>query len=298
MRVTAKYGIAKPVPFVNVHVERDNALYLDPSAVRNGTDKYSKAAHALLVDFFTEVLKLRRSSSTRDHAQGLALLQNLHEPNQTRLGVSARGVGGKAIGPGLADELWDELGRNPAARYDALHRLEHLPVFLDRVGPDLISDLTTRVIFEVLVDFTHEMMRTYPALAGTTTTETIPIYDPSLRQWRPVSVQLPFVVPHQLLLIPKEWVFWRLLMWSEPFYNRFATTTVQLERRVADNQGGFYQPRKKDLNEEFQDHRKLNNHQDVKYNRQEERDLILDYQAVVDAEFEPQSDDEIESRTS
>jgi hypothetical protein len=249
------------------------------------------------VDFFSEVMRLRGSASRADHAQGLALLQNLHEPNQNRLGVSAEGVGGKAFGPGLADELWDELGRNPAARHYALTRLEHLPIFLERVGPDLISDLTTRVVFEVLVDFTHEMMRSYPALERTKSIESVPIYDPVTKVWRPVDVELPFLAPHQLLLIPKDWVFWRLLMWSEPFYNRFATATIQVERGTFDSRGRLAMPSKKALNQEFRDQRKLNNDQAVKYKLEEGRDLVTEYQAQVDSEFEPLSDDEIEART-
>ncbi|GAA3727784.1 hypothetical protein GCM10022239_00770 [Leifsonia bigeumensis] len=297
MRVTDKYGLTTPVPFVNIHVERDNALYLDPSAIRNGTDSWSRRAHTQLVDFFTEVLLLRKSSLPADHAKGLALLQYLHEPNQTRLGVSARGIGGKAIGSGLAGELWDELGANPAAQSDALTRLEHLPVFLERVGPDLISDLTTRIIFGVLVDFTNEMMRRYPGLAAGATIESVPMYDPTTKQWRPVMAHLPYVAPHQILLIPKEWVFWRLLMWSEPFYNRYATTTVRFERGSYDNKGRFQGPLKKSLKSEFTDHRKLNNDQAVKYKTEQDRDLVIEYQNFVDTEFEPLSDAEIESRT-
>lgn len=297
MRVASLYGLTRPVPFLDVDVAQDNAVYLDPSAIRNGRDAASGRAHNLMVDFFTEVLRLRRSTSGADQADGLSLLQNLHEPNQTRLGVSARGVGGKAFGPGLADELWDELAHNPAARYAALTRLEHLPIFLNRVGPDLISDLTTRVIFEVLVDFTHDMMSRYPALARATSTEAIPIYDTAVRKWGLVDVELPFVAPHQLLLVPKEWVYWRSLMAPEPFYNRFATSTVQIERGHFDPDGRFRGPSKKSLNDEFRDHRKLNNDQAVKYKLNQERDLVLEYQAEVDREFEPLTDEEVDRRT-
>jgi len=296
MRVTANYGIGRPVPFVDVHVERDNALYLDPSAIRNGTDARSKRAHKILVDFFTEVLRLRRSASAADQARGLGLLQNLHEPNQTRLGVSAIGnIGGKAFGPELAKDLWDELGVNPAARADVLTRLEHLPVFLNKVGPDLISDLTTRIIFEVLVDFTHDMMTRYPSLTTRKSIERVALYNSSTTAWVPTDVELPVLAPHQLLLIPKEWVYWRLVMWSEPFYNRFATQTVQTERSTRDGRGRLIRPSKKSLNQEFSDHRRLNNTQAVKY--KQNRDLVGEYQEFVDREFEPLSDDEIERRT-
>lgn len=297
-RVTANFRIASPVPFVDVHVERDNPLYLDPSAIRNSSGKYARRADGLLVSYFTEVLRLRASRLVADHRAGLALLQDLHEPNQTRLGVTKNGVGGKAIGPGIADELWDELGRNPAARHAALTRLEHLPIYLDRVGPDLISDLATRVVFEVLADFTAEMMRIYPALASVTTTAETRVYDPVARRWVGRQFQLPYVDSHQLLLIPKEWVYWRLLMWAEPFYNRFATATVQLERRIYDEvTKKFFVPTKKQLGVEFENHRRLNNDQAVKYMEEQQRNLTLEYQGYVDGTFEPLADDELTRRT-
>ena len=77
VRVSTKYGLSTPVPFVDVHVERDNRLFLDPSAIRNGRDSRSRHAHALIVDFFTEVLRLRRSTKGSDHRQGQALLNSI-----------------------------------------------------------------------------------------------------------------------------------------------------------------------------------------------------------------------------
>lgn len=298
LRVSANYGISLPVPFVDVHLEKDNRLFIDPSAIRNGRDALSREAHRLIVGFFTEVLRLRASSKASDHRLGQALLNNLHEPNQTRLGMSAVGVGGKAFGRGLADDLWDVLGTNPAARAAVLTRLEHLPVFIEGVGPDLISDLSTRIIFDLLVDFTSDMMATYPSLAVGATVSSADIYDPATQMWTPKSIRLPLVAPHQLLLIPKAWVYWRLLMEPNPFYNRFATATIQQERGTYDNKGRLQGPSKKALNNEFSDHRELNTEQAVKYKLEQRRNLVTEYQAFVDGNFVPLTDDEIETRTN
>ncbi len=298
MRVSTKFAISTPVPFVDVHLERDNRLFIDPSAIRNGSDPRSRRAHSLLVDFFTEVLRLRASTLPADHSKGQALLNGLHEPNQTRLGMSAVGVSGKAFGTGLADDAWDVLGANPAARAAVITRLEHLPIFITKVGPDLISDLTTRILFGLLVDFTVEMVALYPSLGTRQTTETIDIYDPVSHRWISRSVTLPFVPPHQLLLVPKAWVYWRLLMEPEPFYNRFATETVRVERSVRDPRGRLRGPSKKALNVEFRDHRNLNVRQAVKYKETENRNLVTEYQEFVDRNFEALGDDELDQRTT
>jgi hypothetical protein len=55
---------------------------------------------------------------------------------------------------------------NPAGQnVIVVQRLEDLTPFIDGVGPDLISDLMTRIESGVLIDFTRDMMATYPQLA-------------------------------------------------------------------------------------------------------------------------------------
>lgn len=296
VRVSTTYSLTRPVPFVDVHVDIDNALYLDPSAIRNDFSPDGRWAHSLLIDFFQEVLRLRRSVSPADHSAGLGLLNFLHEPNETRLGLSTSGSRGTAFGPGLAEDLWDVLGAVPAARTAALTRLEHLPIFVRKVGPDLISDLTTRVVYPVLADFTSRMMTAYPAMASATSTEDVPFYDPAAKRWVTTSVTLPLVAGRQLLLIPKSWVGWKLQMDYPPFYNNFATETVKFERGTYDSRGRFLGPSKEALNIEFRNKRGLNNDQAAKY-MQQGRNLTMEYQAFVDNAFEPLSDDEMDRRT-
>lgn len=136
MRVTDLYGIAGPVPFVDLYVDRDNLLFLAPSAIRNATDPLGLHADGQLVDYFNEVLRCRVSPHPADHTKGRGLLQQLHEPNETRLGMSARGVAGHGFGDELGDRLWDELAHNPACRAAALTRLEDLRPFVDGVDPE------------------------------------------------------------------------------------------------------------------------------------------------------------------
>ncbi len=298
MRVSATFGITSQVPFVDVHLERDNELFLDPSAIRNNTDALSRRAQGNLVSFFGEVLRCRRSTSALDQARGLALLQELHEPNETRLGMSARGVRGHGWGPEMGQRLWDELATNRACQAAALTRLEDLALFIDRVGDDLVSDMTTRVIFDVLVDFTHQVMATFPAIGRSQVTVNSRTWDPTALHWVPVAASLPDIPPHPLLLIPKGWVFWRLLMDYGAFYNRFATTTVQEERTKLDERTGrLIRPSKRQLNSEFPDLKSLNTVQAAKKMDDQHRDLVAEYRAQVDSEFEPLSDAELDRRT-
>lgn len=293
--VTDRYSISGPVPFLNVAVHQDNLLFLDPTAIRNSPDPLAQRAHRNLTGFFSEVLRCRLSPSPADQAKGLDLLKHLHEPNQTRLGMSARGAAGHGLGVGLGAQLWHELDINPACRAAALTRVEDLRLFVDGVGNDLVSDLTTRIVFDVLVDFTAQMMVRFPSLAVGATTQNVPLWDPTSSSWRPTEVPLPYVAPHQLLLVPRGWVYWRTLLDPYAFYNRFGTQTVQQERTTRDQQGKLWRPRKAALKTEFGDVRRLNNQQASKY-MADGIDLVAAYRDQVDEEYEPLTDEQLQQR--
>ncbi len=107
---------------------------------------------------------------------------------------------------------------------------------------------------------------------------------------------LPYVAPHQLLLVPKRWVFWRTLMDLYAFYNHYGTGTVQRERTVRGRNGRLLSPSKKTLKEEFPHVRGLNTAQAAKYMNLGE-DLVAAYRQRVDAEYEPLTNDQLERRT-
>ncbi|WNB86454.1 hypothetical protein [Cellulomonas sp. ATA003] len=293
--ISEHYHLTGALPFLNVHVQRDNLLFLDPSAIRNSPAEHAIAAQLQLTSFFDEVSRCARSPHPADRDKGQKLLQQLHEPNETRLGMSANGVAGHGFGDGMGALLWHELRTNPACLHAALRKLEDVPLFIDGVGHDLISDLTTRIVFDVLADFTAQMMITYPSLAVGATTEVSPVWDATTLSWTTRSLHLPFVDGRQLLLVPKGWVYWRLLMDYEAFYNRHSTRTVQDERTTYDRDRNPVKPTKKALNAEFKDLKRLNNQQAVRYIR-EDVDLVGQYRAEVDAEFEPLDDNQLEER--
>ncbi|MDK3255261.1 hypothetical protein [Blastococcus capsensis] len=295
-RITAHFGINGPVPFLDVDVHQDNKLFLDPSAIRHAGGPMARRAHGLVLEFFREVMRCRTSPNRADREKGLALLQRLHEPNETRLGMSKAGSAGHAFGDELGSILWDVLDQPVFTADPIARRLEDLPLFVDRVGDDLVSDLTTRIVFEVLADFTAQQCALHPALAASVVTRDIDLWDIGSNDWVTRPVQLPWVAPHQLLLVPKEWVFWRMIMDPTAFYNHFGTGTVQMERTTTNLQGRKVAPSKESLKKEFPHVKELNIRQTVKYAHEEHRDLVAEYRDRVDAEFTYLVDDEIARR--
>lgn len=293
--VTDHFGISTPVDFLNVDVHRDNKLFLDPSAIRNAGGPMAARAHALVEDYFDEVMRCRTSSSRADLDKGLGLLQRLHEPNETRLGMSKTGSAGHGFGDELGELLWDVLDQPVFTTDPVARRLEDLPLFVDRVADDLVSDLTTRIVFEVLADFTMAQCAKYPALAASVVTRDVDLWDTGTRDWVTRQVQLPRVAPHQLLLVPKNWVYWRMIMSPTAFYNHFGTGTVQVERTTVNSKGKRVGPAKASLKKEFPHVKELNIRQTVKY-AQDGRNLVAEYRGRVDTAYTPLTDAQLAQR--
>ncbi|NWL10375.1 hypothetical protein DM793_03535 [Paenarthrobacter nitroguajacolicus] len=282
--VSVAFGLPDHLPFLDVYVDTDNPLVLDPSAIRNSRQSFAADARDCLHSFFTEILRCRDSTAPADLRRGIKLLEDLHEPNETRLGLTVEGSCGKGFGPEMGRILWDEL-QSAVCRSAALSRLEDLPLFVPGVGKDLTSDLTTRVIFGVLVRYTHEMMKSYPPLASGAVNRVVRIWDASTVDWIEQEVSLPYADGKQLLLVPVEWTRGNLLMASRSFYNRKATETLQEDQTVEQGDAKLI-PSKRLLKEQHPDVKKLNGSQTVLYLRDHGRNLVEEFRADVDKDFE------------
>ena len=79
--------------FVDIPLNTDVRLYVDPYSFKIGTDVWSIECNNLVVDFFQSVVDSIRAE---EHDRAEFLLGNLHEPNTTHLGQSR----GRPKGPG------------------------------------------------------------------------------------------------------------------------------------------------------------------------------------------------------
>lgn len=227
-KVSTYYLVSSPVPFVDVRVERDNRLFVEPSAIKAAAalgDRYALAADRALTSFFGEVLDSVRRG---DRPRGRRLLAHLHEPNETRLGMTRVGVAGHGMASGLADDLWTAMANNRACQRAALvGRIEDLAPYVDGVGPDLVSDLSTRIAFDVLVRFTTEMMGIYPALGVGASTAVENVWDVTTTRWVTERATLPVAAGKRLLLVPTNWVWHRQLLNAPSFYQVQALGRIQ-----------------------------------------------------------------------
>lgn len=264
MKVTEFYSIAEGDPvFLNVHVDRDNLLFLDPFAIRQEAkaqpSEHSKSAMLCMKNFFETVAGCVLSLETGDHKRGEQLLQVFTEPSETRLGMSKNGYRGKGAASKKGTQIWNSLTKDAQGLLNVgiFHMLEEMPVFIDGVGADVTSDLTTRIIFEPLVLFTQKMLTKYPQISsGNHKTQTVhrSVWDPRVEKWVEKEFLLPVADNQPLLLIPRDWARGSLVLDYGGFYQKGVLTYVQQQQTVIIGNGKVSQPSKKRIEkqEEYQ----------------------------------------------
>jgi len=218
------FKINGPVPFLDIEPHKDNGLFVDPCRIR--LDTWASPHRAAAVQQMNTFLDLvARKIMANDVSGAFDLLKHFGEPNETRLGMSKLEImgrgGGLEVGWSITEALSDEL--RPLLEVAILKYLENLPLFVAGVDRDITSDITTRIAFNALIDFTQAMMRRYPELGRQTRPDKYQIWDDQNLVWTTRTAELPLVYGAPLLLVPKQWAGTCLLM----SYQRFHQTTVR-----------------------------------------------------------------------
>lgn len=242
--ITQHYGIAGPTPFVDVETLNDNRLYVDPHAIRLSTTPLPFAARAIEAadSFCQEVTRAIITGSPASYRRGEALLQQFSEPSETRLGMAAAGFlghGGSAV---IGTRVWNTLRSDAEflVRLGVGRQIEDLPLFVEGVDRDITSDVTTRIIYHPLAQFTEAMIEAFPQFtAGSHAVRTFKkqVWDPATREWTTANVLLPVAHDKPLLLVPRGWARPRLLMSARRYYETSVLSFAQLEQSVLSSKG-------------------------------------------------------------
>lgn len=226
-RISAAFGIGKTQPelgFVDVSLQTDNQLFLDPFAISQRPDRWSQDAHHTIVTFFQQIVNDIRSGH-EDRAR--MLLSNLREPNETRLGYSARRPQGAGIGNLQADQLFEALRDSTAVRTGFITALEESELMIDGISFDKISDLTTNIIRSHLVEYTNEQCE----LHGIAQRETAlpPCFNSDSLEWEARYSQLPVYRNSPILLVPKSIVRHKPAYDYQGYYQHFVLDYLRQE---------------------------------------------------------------------
>ena len=226
MRISEIYKLNRSQPsldFVDIDVEKDTPLFITPTALKALPSEWSAECIFLIQHFFSHILKLIRDGK---HDEAKKLLSMLQEPNETYLGLSKGKPMGRAVGNLLASKLWESLSESRAVTTGLLEDLEETSLFVERIGVDIISDITTNIIRELLIQYTQETCEWYeiPMQKGV---DSGPIWDCSKYEWTSETTELPVVKGMKVLLVPKDIV--RRCLDYDPgeYYRDYVLTHMQ-----------------------------------------------------------------------
>jgi hypothetical protein len=227
-------NVSQPMlDFVDIDLDLDFPLFIDPIGFVNPIDRFAEECQADIRDFFESVLKAIIDGKI---VEGEALLAALQEPNETHLGVSVGEPRGRGIGKLQAQQIFANLRASPAAKSGLLQDLSDCALFIDGIGADKVSDITTNIIRRQLIEYTHQQFE----LLG----QIIPNQLPTGRLWMRGEGRwelgeldrIPLINGKRVLLVPKRYVRWRggMQQLAMHYYNHFVTNFVRDEQMRSD----------------------------------------------------------------
>jgi len=209
--------------FVNVSPDKDLPLFLDPFVVSNPNNDWAERCNEYIISFFETLLNYIRKSDTTN---ALRLLKKLSEPNETCLGLSHQNPSGRGIGAYQAKDLFYKLKKSKAVQTGVISDIAELDLFVDNIGPDKISDMTTNILRGLLIEYTQNQCKLHDIPLN----NAVPsgwIWNPDAERWEQKYVSLPVIKGKKILLVPKIMVRWSTSLNSAEYYDKFVVNFIR-----------------------------------------------------------------------
>jgi hypothetical protein len=209
--------------FVDVDIVNDTPVFLSPKALTMLPSEFGDECVHLVQNFFQTVLDHIRSGQNQ---QAEALLRELREPNETRLGLSTGKAKGHALGSGSARNVWESLSQSEAAKSGLLEDLEDTVLMIEGISVDIVSDIATNIIRGPLIRYTQRICEQYgiPMLPDV---DSGPLWDSINKRWHSDFVALPIAGSGRLIFVPKVLVRTHLQYDAGEYFRHFLLTRMQ-----------------------------------------------------------------------
>lgn len=200
--------------FVNIYLDKDLPLFIDPWAIRQWNDQVSINSHNLISHFFEYLLDLIKN---QDKSNAINILDWLHEPSETNLGLSKKGKW-LAIWKWQANDIYEKLLASKAIKTWLISDLEDTALMIDWIKEDKISDIVTNIIRWELIKYTqNQCILHWINLRKNTITWFY--WDIEKNDWISNRTDMLIIDNKPILLIPKHFVTKNLSINYDNFYN-------------------------------------------------------------------------------
>lgn len=184
--------------FVDINLDDDNLLFIDPRLIEIGVDQYSALMQKYVESYWSELIKFVKAKNT---TKVFKILSGMKEPNETKLGYASSKKQGNSISEKIKPKLIEAIQENKAVQTGILSHFADVELFIKDISSDRISDITTKIIKRVLIDFTISECRKHNIPMFDILQEDI--YNPNTRAWEKSKVLLPVYDGKPIIFVPK-----------------------------------------------------------------------------------------------
>ena len=214
MTFNKKYGIENSDGYINIELDTDNKMFVDPYLIYIDKDEMSTNCSNRIVNYFSQLLK---AAEKDDFKKGEYLVKYLQENNEVRLGYSNDKPHGKGLGKNKGIELFDAIKESKAVKSGLVEDIFDASIMLNNVGYDKISDLTICIILEELIAYTQTICKKHNIEMKPHKLNR-PVWSHSQNKWTYLKdIQLPSHNDKPIILIPNKYAK-KILVYT---YNRF-----------------------------------------------------------------------------
>jgi hypothetical protein len=191
----------------NIALVTDLPLFIDPFLLFNNRKRAYQELHHEIIRY----LRFLRDKSTDQYISDglLGSWYHFREVKQTWLGFCVSGNSGRGLGRGFAQalnanlkELFADFGKEQITKGS---HLEKLCLIKDNVGRDTISDFTTNLIKNYLLEYTQKFAQNHisSGLRKRIAVERVR-FNYKSESWEPRTFDLPFINKDYVILTPKN----------------------------------------------------------------------------------------------
>lgn len=211
--------------FVDIDISRDTPLFIDPHFLAHRYDSWSQSALSIVNSFFQYLLELIKAD---DIETAKAIFIHLEEPNETCLGLSKSKPRGRSINKHDIEAIFKNLIESKAAKSGLVEELQDTIVFVDGVGKDKLSDITTNIIREKLIKYTQEQCQNWEIPLQSNMQSGF-FWNPRNLRWENKQTEMLIIEERKLLLVPKGIVSFCENYTPDKYHRHFVLNFLQNE---------------------------------------------------------------------
>ena len=235
------------INFVDIRLDTDTKLFIDPSIIETNKDQLSQEADHIISSFFN-VFYSHYKNYGISRRQIKKLLSNFHEVNDTKLGYGNGRNGKGRTSHGLL-EYFEPL---PKLLDDGvpLGRANDILYFIGGIAEDFLSDMITNILFDLLNDFTLSNATELGLSKFIKNYRGYYYWNAGSRNWQRKNGKRLVIDGSPILLVPKQFVCTGFLQNAEHFFRHQVLRQRQEDNTAYLSDGTVIIPTKK-AEEEF-----------------------------------------------